>query len=99
MADDVVGAVETPAFEPLGKADDGPVMLCAGYASPFAFAMNEAPLEIEAEKAAAKMDAVNRKVKAYSAKKEASATGVEPEEMYTLKFNSPILPFAKFPLT
>lgn len=55
--------------------------------------------EIEAENAAAKIDAVTRKVKAYSAKKEASATGVVPEEMYTLKFNSPILPFAKFPLT
>jgi len=27
------------------------------------------------------------------------ASGVEPAEMYTLKFNSPILPYAKFPLT
>lgn len=34
--------------------------------------------EIEADKAAAKMDAVNRKVKAYNAKKEANASGVEP---------------------
>lgn len=25
--------------------------------------------------------------------------GTEPMEMYTLKFNSPILPYAKFPLT
>ena len=24
---------------------------------------------------------------------------VKPETMYTLKFNSPILPYAKFPLT
>lgn len=24
---------------------------------------------------------------------------MEPMEMYTLKFNSPILPYAKFPLT
>lgn len=32
-----------------------------------------------------------------SAKKESAST--EPMEMYTLKFNSPILPYAKFPLT
>lgn len=55
--------------------------------------------EIEADKLAAKLETASKKVKAYAAKKEASASGVVPEEMYTLKFNSPILPFAKFPLT
>ena len=35
----------------------------------------------------------------YKGVKESLDKGVEPMEMYTLKFNSPILPFSKFPLT
>ena len=35
----------------------------------------------------------------YKDAKEAIEGGVEPIPMYTLKFNSPILPFSKFPLT
>ena len=31
--------------------------------------------------------------------KKTAASKVEPQTMYTLKFNSPILPYAKFPLT
>jgi hypothetical protein len=37
--------------------------------------------------------------KALRKKKTAQKSKVTPEEMYTLKFNSPILPYAKFPLT
>jgi len=43
-----------------------------------------------------------KKEPAAKAKKSSKKTGtskVEPQTMYTLKFNSPILPYAKFPLT
>ena len=43
-------------------------------------------IEAEIKKAVKKVKKVATKV-------------VEPEKMYTLKFNSPILPYAKFPLT
>ena len=33
------------------------------------------------------------------AAKKSEPSKVEPQTMYTLKFNSPILPYAKFPLT
>ena len=41
------------------------------------------------------MNKAEKRVKKASAKKSVA----EPEKMYTLKFNSPILPYAKFPLT
>ena len=55
--------------------------------------------EMEAAKVEAKLDAATRRVNSYKNKEEALESGEIPEEMYTLKFNSPILPFAKFPLT
>ena len=55
--------------------------------------------EIEAEKLQAKLNEASAKVKSYKGVKVAVEKGVEPMEMYTLKFNSPILPFSKFPLT
>ena len=44
---------------------------------------------------------VEDKVSAAKGRKTAKKDGgpIEPMEMYTLKFNSPILPYAKFPLT
>ena len=59
--------------------------------------------EIEAdkiEKQVAKLSAKATKAKKTTKKKddEASSPGGN-EHMYTLKFNSPILPYAKFPLT
>ena len=39
------------------------------------------------------------KVTAKGSSKKASSPVTPPVEMYVLKFNSPILPFAKFPLT
>ena len=51
--------------------------------------------EIEAEKLEKEIKASEKKIKkGTKAKKE-----VKMEPMYTLKFNSPILPYAKFPLT
>lgn len=55
--------------------------------------------EIEAEKLQAKVNEAHAKVKSYKGVKKSLEKGVEPMEMYTLKFNSPILPFSKFPLT
>ena len=52
-------------------------------------------VEIEAEKIEKEIKASEKKTKkAAKGKKE-----VKMEPMYTLKFNSPILPYAKFPLT
>ena len=48
--------------------------------------------EIEADKIEAKL----KKLEKQGRKSHLSA---EPQKMYTLKFNSPILPYAKFPLT
>lgn len=50
--------------------------------------------EIEAERVAAAQE----KVQGYQNEKMADGEH-EPTEMYTLKFNSPILPFSRFPLT
>ena len=57
--------------------------------------------EIEAEKLAASALAaeVEPVIKKAASKKKAKASLPKPETMYTLKFNSPILPYAKFPLT
>jgi len=57
--------------------------------------------EIEAEKLAASALAaeVEPVIKKAALKKKAKASLPKPETMYTLKFNSPILPYAKFPLT
>ena len=53
-----------------------------------------AKLEAEMESLGTKMDKAAGKTKAGG--KQQELTG---ETMYTLKFNSPILPYAKFPLT
>ena len=42
------------------------------------------------------MKKAEKRVKTKASAKKSVA---EPEKMYTLKFNSPILPYAKFPLT
>jgi hypothetical protein len=57
--------------------------------------------EIEADKVTAKIEDAQKRVRQYTAKKKTEKEGlkVEPVEMYTLKFNSPILPYASFPLT
>ena len=53
--------------------------------------MEAAKLEGEMEKASSKIEKTQGKSK--------QADKLSGETMYTLKFNSPILPYAKFPLT
>ena len=55
----------------------------------------------EDKKASAKEEPMTPKKtkKATSTKKSAEPTAPVQHKLYTLKFNSPILPFAKFPLT
>ena len=63
--------------------------------------MEAAKLDQEIEKAQQNLDKV-KQLEGSSPNTEAEAGKqklVTPETMYTLKFNSPILPYAKFPLT
>ena len=70
-----------------------------------ASASGEAPKKVRAKKAAATdvdgaaVEEPKKKAPVKRTKKSAKAGANKPISMYVLKFNSPILPYAKFPLT